>query len=413
MRILIISPVSTHPTTAGNRMRILRMCELLETLGHEVHFMLLRSPQQEIEAAHNYWGDRLHLNPGQARSVPDVVRSQFYKLSTIARNAERYLIRKTGRMVHSRVDDKYDLEWTRRIRKCVDEVTPDAVIVEYIWSSRCLAALPDHIVKIIDTHDVFSYRNAMFEGLSMPGWFSTTPRRERKALKKADKVLAITDSEKKFFESLGIQSVYTVGHPVSLNGDVSQHESHADRQGDRRAELVRHADDPKPTYDLGFLGSLNGPNCAGWDWLNREVLPLIFEQLPGARICVAGGMCERIAEGILYPGVTLLNRVEHLRDFYSNVRIIVNPLQFGTGLKIKSVEALEYGKMLVSTLVGIDGLPVKNAPFRIADDPAGFADACLTALQDNHEDSYRDQLGAYLESYNRTIQENMTAALSQ
>ena len=55
--------------------------------------------------------------------------------------------------------------------------------------------------------------------------------------------------------------------------------------------------------------------------------------------------------------VRLLGRVDHVEDFYDVIDVVINPVQFGTGLKIKNAESLRYGKLLITTLNGFNGMP--------------------------------------------------------
>ena len=48
--------------------------------------------------------------------------------------------------------------------------------------------------------------------------------------------------------------------------------------------------------------------------------------------------------------------MEDLGPFYDECSVIINPCLAGSGLKIKSVEALSYGKPLVTTPKGAEGL---------------------------------------------------------
>jgi O-antigen biosynthesis protein len=58
-------------------------------------------------------------------------------------------------------------------------------------------------------------------------------------------------------------------------------------------------------------------------------------------------------------------------------------LRYGAGVKLKVVEALKEGVPLVTTLVGVQGLPGAGHVACVRDDAAGFADAvCALLLND-------------------------------
>jgi glycosyltransferase involved in cell wall biosynthesis len=56
------------------------------------------------------------------------------------------------------------------------------------------------------------------------------------------------------------------------------------------------------------------------------------------------------------PGVTLRGFVDDLRGAYRDVDIVLNPVFFGAGLKLKTVEALCFARPLVTTSLGAEGL---------------------------------------------------------
>ena len=59
------------------------------------------------------------------------------------------------------------------------------------------------------------------------------------------------------------------------------------------------------------------------------------------------------------------------------------PLRCGAGVKLKVVEALRGGVPLVTTPVGAQGLAGLSQIVPVEDDPAVFAAAVVTLLQDN------------------------------
>jgi len=58
---------------------------------------------------------------------------------------------------------------------------------------------------------------------------------------------------------------------------------------------------------------------------------------------------------------------------YEEADIIINPVRFGAGLKIKNIEALAHGLPLVTTTHGARGIePGIHKAFLVADDAEGF-----------------------------------------
>lgn len=137
-------------------------------------------------------------------------------------------------------------------------------------------------------------------------------------------------------------------------------------------------------YDLVFLGNLNAENnVAGIIWFLTEVLPIIRQRLPEATVLIAGfkpvdrivQICEET------PGVFLSINPASASNTYQSGRVLINPILTGSGVKIKSIEMLKFGKPIVSTSEGVSGLPAPvKQYFRIANDPTAFAAAAIEFL---------------------------------
>jgi glycosyltransferase involved in cell wall biosynthesis len=75
--------------------------------------------------------------------------------------------------------------------------------------------------------------------------------------------------------------------------------------------------------------------------------------------------------------------VEDLSAAYARAAVVVNPRRFGTGLSIKSIEALACGRPLVATAAGATGLEdAAGGAFLLREDPGEFAEAVLQVLGD-------------------------------
>jgi glycosyltransferase involved in cell wall biosynthesis len=74
--------------------------------------------------------------------------------------------------------------------------------------------------------------------------------------------------------------------------------------------------------------------------------------------------------------------VSDIRPFIGRHALYIIPLRIGGGTRIKAYEAMAMGKAVVSTRVGVEGLPVKHGEHVvIADTPAEFAEAVVHLLK--------------------------------
>lgn len=137
--------------------------------------------------------------------------------------------------------------------------------------------------------------------------------------------------------------------------------------------------------DILYFGNLNTPNnIEALQWLVREVLPRVSARRT-LRIVVAGSN-PAVAVRMAVSGDARVHLVANPADMAPLIgaaRVIVNPMQAGSGVNLKSVEMLFSNALLVSTSAGVKGLsPAAKAAFAVADSGAEFAAAVMAGLAD-------------------------------
>jgi polysaccharide biosynthesis protein PslH len=137
-------------------------------------------------------------------------------------------------------------------------------------------------------------------------------------------------------------------------------------------------------YDLCFVGNLRAPNNQrGLRWFIEFVLPNIQASRPATTVAVAGSSPPADFATFLRAvrNVTLLENVPKAASVWESGRVLFNPILSGSGINVKSVEMLHFDSHLVTTSIGVRGLPeIVQAQFAVADDAGAFADAVLRAL---------------------------------
>ncbi len=131
-----------------------------------------------------------------------------------------------------------------------------------------------------------------------------------------------------------------------------------------------------------FVGSFRHlPNQAGLMWFLDDVLPLIIERSPRARLIIVGS--EAPPRHVLppSPNIELRGFVEDIREPLARCSVFVCPVLSGSGVRVKLLEAFAAGIPVVSTRLGAEGLARRDGEFcALADDPAGFADRTVQFL---------------------------------
>jgi polysaccharide biosynthesis protein PslH len=129
------------------------------------------------------------------------------------------------------------------------------------------------------------------------------------------------------------------------------------------------------------------------DWYPNEdavvdfitaILPRIRAAEPAVSIVVVGrNPTPRLRRLAAQAGVTVTGTVDDVRPHVARAAVYVVPLRIGGGTRLKIFEALAMSKAVVSTTIGVEGLPLlAGEHFLRADDPADFAGAVVTLLRD-------------------------------
>jgi glycosyltransferase involved in cell wall biosynthesis len=137
-----------------------------------------------------------------------------------------------------------------------------------------------------------------------------------------------------------------------------------------------------------FIGALDWlPNQEGLLWFLDQVFDRVYEKVPGLRFHVAGRNAPRQFEKRLsHPGITYHGEVSDARAFMQTYRVMVVPLLTGSGIRIKILEGMALGRPVVTTQVGMDGIPAENAQsVFVNDDPYKFANQLINLLEEKND----------------------------
>jgi len=196
-------------------------------------------------------------------------------------------------------------------------------------------------------------------------------RFEGSTLARFDRILAVSDADRRTFEQL---------YPASLRAPV-----HVVRTGVDTSYFTPSRDQPSGAH-LVFTGSMDWlPNQDAMTYFCRDILPRIREAEPGVTVSIIGRAPTPAVRQLAgeYPGIDVTGRVDDVRPHVWRGDVYVVPLRIGGGTRLKIFEAMAMGKAIVSTTVGAEGLPVTpGADIEIADDPARFADAVVRLIRD-------------------------------
>ena len=149
---------------------------------------------------------------------------------------------------------------------------------------------------------------------------------------------------------------------------------------------------------LFYIGALDWePNKEGLKWFLSQVWPHIHKRYPKVKFYIAGRRMPDKIRNIKMDNVVNLGEVDSAEAFIKPRAIMVVPILSGSGMRIKIIEGMAYGKAIVATRMAAEGLRVKHGDnILIADDPKDFAD-CVSVLIEKR--SFYDTIASHAQAH--------------
>ena len=146
---------------------------------------------------------------------------------------------------------------------------------------------------------------------------------------------------------------------------------------------------PKKNKKLNilFVGTMSyGPNEDGILWFCDEILPLIREETKiGLSLYVVGFNPPQTVHDLeKIKDVTVTGGVDSVVPYYQESDIVIAPIRYGGGTRIKILEAMGFQKPVVSTTIGAEGINITHGQnILIADTPEEFALSCVELMEND------------------------------
>jgi glycosyltransferase involved in cell wall biosynthesis len=218
----------------------------------------------------------------------------------------------------------------------------DLFFTNYIFTSPLLRLLPRWCKRVLETVDVLAPQFALAERL-LSGSKREDPlaatrqafllQTELELYRLYDATLMINERELDFIRARGIGNASYVPQSYEPPAPAAPRDGH--------------------DHDLIFVASSAPVNAAGMNWFYRNVyVPYLWRH--GVRLLIVGGVCPYL--NFHDAHVTMIPEVPgSLADHYAASKLAIAPVFEGTGLSIKTLEALAMGSAMVLTPAGARG----------------------------------------------------------
>ncbi len=150
-------------------------------------------------------------------------------------------------------------------------------------------------------------------------------------------------------------------------------------------ETYQHKDIQKE-YELIFTGNMAyPPNVDSAVYLANEVMPLVWKQKPNTKLVIGGAKPAPKVQKLKSNKIIVTGWVDDISEYYAKSKVFVAPMQIGTGLQNKLLEAMAMQMPCITSNLANNALNAEpNKSVLIGENPNDYANH-IVQLLDNKD----------------------------
>jgi polysaccharide biosynthesis protein PslH len=353
MKILLVTKKFPYPLKEGEPIAINYLAKSLVSLGCELDLLVLNTSKHyfdpmDLPSSENFFKEihsvRVHNHITFSGALRSLLWGESYILDRFKSKA---FADKLAELLRNKNYDVVQME-TIYLAHYIEVVRKE---------SNALLSLRAHNVE----HEIWE-RVAATTPIFLKKWYLKNQNKhlqnfEISHLNHFDVLLAITSRDLDAFQQLGFRHTGVVA-PVGLN----------------LSEYPFDNQQVASANSACFIGALDWmPNQHGLIWFLDNVWPKMAKRFPAAQFHVAGkntpDWLRTKANGL----ATVHGEVEDAKAFIREYGVLVAPLFSGSGIKIKVLEGMALGRVVVTTTIGAEGIAaIHGQHLLIADNVSDF-----------------------------------------
>ena len=362
MRIFQICNKSPFPPKEGGSIAMNNITQGLLAKGHTVKILAFSTPKYFVDEK-TFPSEYLERTGIETVFIDNSVKLTDAFLNLFS--SESYHIK---RFVSK--------EFENKIISILQKETFDIIQLETLYISPYIETirkysdakivLRSHNIEYLIWERLASSSNNFFRKVYLKHLAKTLKQYEIKAINKFDGIAAITSKDAEQLKILGCRKPIC---DIPLGIDLNNY-----------SMIPVKMEVPS----LFHIGSMNWmPNEEAVKWFLSQVWDEIHNEYPELKLYLAGrNMPDWLLE-MKMPHVEIVGEVEDALTFISSKQIMVVPLLSGSGMRVKIMEGMALGKIIISTTIGAEGIDYEDGKnILLADTPAEFAEKIRYCLKD-------------------------------
>ena len=274
------------------------------------------------------------------------------------------------------------MEFARRLAQVLDEEQFDVVHLESVFMTPYMPVIRAHsqakvVLRAHNVEHMIWKLVAQSERNPLKRWYLkhlslTLGAYEREHLNDYDGVVCITANDEQLIRTMGCRKPM-LSIPFGVTPETE----------------TQVEEEPNSLFHIGSMDWM--PNLEGVKWFLKQVWPKVHERMPHLTLYLAGRKMPEELMRLETEGVRVLGEVPDAAYFIMSKQINVVPLLSGSGIRVKIIEAMSAGKVVVTTTIGAAGIGCTDGKdVLIADTPEQFVEQLQRCVDDPE---FRRQIG--------------------
>jgi glycosyltransferase involved in cell wall biosynthesis len=368
MRVLQICSKIPYPAKDGGCLAMLNLSEMLYNNGIDVKILAIETPK----------------HPAPIDGYPEVFNQRF-KPESIFVDTKTRLVKALFNLFLS--NDSYHLvrfknkDFAQKLNQVLISYKPDIVLLDSLFSCGYIEEIKSNsIAKIVYRAHNVEYAIWQEIALKTQSFFKSKyltiqserlKKEELLLISKCDGILAITSKDTDFFKA-HFADKKLMNLPFTI--DIASYNTNY--------ELHEKA--------IFFIGAMDWyPNLEGVKWFIDKVWSQVLLKHPTAKFYIAGKSMPDELKKLEERNIINLGEVADAKKFMEKFPVMVAPIFSGGGLKIKIVESMAMGKIVVCNTEAATGIPITDKKnVLLANSSAAFIEvinSCFENLKEQNQ----------------------------
>jgi glycosyltransferase involved in cell wall biosynthesis len=365
MKVLQLCSKVPFPAKDGGCLAMLNLTELLYNNHFEVKLLAIET----------------HKHPAPIDGYAKDFKNKYHPESVFI-DTKANLFQAASNLLFSKqsyhLSRFYNSNFKQKLVSILNIYKPDIVILDSLFTCGYIDDIKSnsgakivyraHNVEHIIWQEIAMKTKSFFKNNYLKIQSKRLKNEELKLIQKCDGIISITEKDHTFFKRhFTEKKTMTLPFTVDIDAYDDNNDFHQ--------------------KSLFFIGAMDWyPNLEGVKWFIDMVWNKILQQHPTAKFYIAGKAMPDELKNMEGKNIVNLGEVADAKKFMGNYPIMVAPIFSGGGLKIKIVEAMAMGKIVICNPEAANGIPITDKQnILLASSSSSFIEAinhCFNKMSD-------------------------------